>query len=403
MPRLRSIGLVVLLAAVTTVCAGAAPFAIVTNNHDRTLHVLDLGTSPPTLSGPFFTGGELGGSATTILDVAVTPDGHWALVSNFAGDTVYRIDLSNPTAPVVAGSVGLPFSAEDLAVAPDGSYALVTGGSGENRLSVLTIEPFALETTYTLITPGATASCVAIGADSRTVVLCDPANDQILSVVVDPGVGASLETAHATGSFPVNATFSPNGQTVLVADGGDGAVTVFEVTAPGTLVPGTTPSVGSGLPGNQQSIAFSPGGSEAYVLSEGSSPDQLSVLDVLGPGNVTLAMSGAADLLGDASGAIRLGVDALAVAPAGDRLLATNPGGNGSPSADVSVVDLSTFGVTAAPTGSDGPTAVDVFAPFVGAPPPAPKEVPTLAGSGLLALSLLLAVAALLALRPGPG
>ncbi len=401
MPRLRSIGLIALLMVCTAASAGAAPFAVVTNNHDRTLHVLDLGSSPPALSGPFFTAGELGGSGTSILDVATTPDGHYALVSNFAGDTVYRVDLSNPAAPVVSGSATLPFSAEDIAVAPDGTYALVTGGYGENRFSVLEIEPFGLETTYTLTTAGATASCVAIGADSQTVVLCDPVNNQILSVLLSYGVGASAETVHATGLFPVNATFSPDGQTVLVADGGDGAVTVFEVTAPGTLAPGTTPSVGSGLPGNQQSIAFSPGGSEAYVLSEGSSPDQVSVLDVLGPGNVTLATAGAANLLGDASGALRLGVDALAVAPAGDRLLAANPGGNGAPSDDVSVVDLTSFVVSAAMTNSDGPTAIDVFAPY--AAPPAAAEVPTLAGWGLLALGALLAAAALLALRPSAG
>ncbi len=397
----RAIAAVAATLAATS--AGAAPFAVVTNNHDRTIHVLDLGSSPPALSGPFFTGGELGAGGTSILDVAVTPDGHYALVSNFAGDTVYRIDLSNPTSPVVSGAVALSFSPEDIAIAPDGSYALVTGGFGEPQFAELEIEPFGLEATYTLTTPGAGASCVAIGPDNRTAVLCDTGNDRVLSLLVDQGVGAIAETVHVTGSFPVNATFSPDGRTVLVADGGDDAVTVFEVTAPGTLAPGTTPSVG-GLPGNQQSIAFSPGGAEAYVLSEGSSPDQVSVLDVLGPGHATLATAGAADLMGDASGAIRLGLDALAVAPAGDRLLATNPGGNGSPSDDVSVVDLTSFAVAAAMTHSDGPTAVDVFAPFAGAPPPpGATEVPTLAGWGLLALGAFLAAAALLALRPSAG
>lgn len=398
MRHIGQVTLAIVLALAATAALEAAPFALETNNHDRTMHVLDLGTSPPTLYGPFFTSDELGTSDTSILDVAVTPDNRFALVSNFAGDTVYRIDLANPTAPSVEGSVGLSFSAEDIDIAPDGSFAMVTGGLGESHVALLDLAPFALTTTYTVTTSSAGASCVAIGPDGQTVVLCDSNNDRIIYGVVDPASGLMSESTLATGSFPVNAAFSPDGKTVIVANAGDTSVNVYQVTAPGTLVAGTPPSVGSGLPGGQQSIAFSPGGSEAYVLSEDPSPDQISVLDVLGPGTVILASSGAADLLGDASGAFRLGVDAIAVSPDGDLLLATNPSGTGSPSDDVSLVDLSTFGVTGSATNSDLPTGVATFAPASTAAP-----IPATGGPALLALGLLLAAGALSALRPSAG
>ncbi len=352
--------------------AGAAPFALVTSNHDRTIHVLDLGTSPPMLSGPFFVGGELGSSGS-ILDVATfsfddssTPpvETRFALVSNFASNTVYRIDLTTPTAPTVAASVTLPFSPEDVAIAPFGTYAVVTGGSGSNQLAVLDLDPLTLTGVYTLTTPGAAASCVAISPDGQRVVLCDSANDRIVfGLIVPETASLSSESTLATGSFPVNAAFSPDGDTLLVANGGDGTVSVFEIAgSPGTLSAGTTPTV-SGLPGEQQSIAFAPDGSQAFVLSEDPSPDQVSVLDVLGPGNVTLSAAGAADLPGDASVNLRLGVDALAVSLDGDLLLAANPGGSGAPAADLALVDLTTtpFTVSSAATASDAPAAVAVL------------------------------------------
>lgn len=82
--------------------AYSAPFAVVANEFDRTINTIDLGTGPPTVFGPFL-GGQLGGSGL-LQDVATTPDGNFALLGNSELQTVFLIDVSDPTNPTLAGS-----------------------------------------------------------------------------------------------------------------------------------------------------------------------------------------------------------------------------------------------------------------------------------------------------------
>ena len=287
--------------------AYSAPFAVVANESDLTIQTIDLGTDPPTVIGPFL-GGQLGGSGL-LQDVAVatTPDGNFALVGNSGIQTVFRIDVSDPTNPTLAGSINIGLGSVDgeidIAIAPNGQFALAVGGL-ENQVAIIDLAPFTLATTYTLTTPVSTTGCIAIAPDNQTVIVCDTFNNRIIFGLIDPSSGLTSETTLAAGNTPINATISPaDGQTVLVANfivvdifiiPAD-TVSVFRITGPGMVVAGMTPTV-SGLPGAQQSIAFSPDGDRAYVVSVPPSPSQLSELLINGPGDVSLG-PGVADLL----------------------------------------------------------------------------------------------------------
>jgi len=285
--------------------AYSAPFAVVANEFDRTINTIDLGTGPPTVFGPFL-GGQLGGSGR-LQDVATTPDGNFALVGNSGIQTVFRIDVSDPTNPTLAGSINIGLGSVDgeidIAIAPNGQFALAVGGL-ENQVAIIDLAPFTLATTYTLTTPVSTTGCIAIAPDNQTVIVCDTFNNRIIFGLIDPSSGLTSETTLAAGNTPINATISPaDGQTVLVANfivvdifiiPAD-TVSVFRITGPGMVVAGMTPTV-SGLPGAQQSIAFSPDGDRAYVVSVPPSPSQLSELLINGPGDVSLG-PGVADLL----------------------------------------------------------------------------------------------------------
>ena len=169
MKKMIAIFLFVTLVSIPVVWAG--PWAVVANYNDRTIHTIDLGTVPPTLYGPFLAG-QLGDSGE-LLDVAVTPNGRYALVSNIALLPVYRVDLSDPTNPVLAGTVDIGFQAEDIAISPNGNFALVTDGTFSNRLAIIDLSTFTLTTVYTLTTAGAFARAVAIAPDNQTVIICD--------------------------------------------------------------------------------------------------------------------------------------------------------------------------------------------------------------------------------------
>jgi 6-phosphogluconolactonase (cycloisomerase 2 family) len=348
------------------------PWLVVADEFDQTIHVIDLFMDPPAVYGPFLAG-QLG-TGGVLLDVAITPDHHYALVSNFDANTVYRIDLRNPTSPVVTGSVDIGFPPEDIAIAPNSQFALLTDGGNESRFAILDLPTFKLKATYTLTTPNAGAQAIAIGLDSQTVVICDFYNNRIIYGILDPNTGLVTESILPTGQGPMNAAISPDGKTLLVANIYTDTVNVFQITAPGVIQQGANPTV-SGLPGGQQSIAFAPDGKRAYVVSVASFPDQLSYLQVNSPGNVILGLAGAANLLSNTDCGF-FGVDVLAITPDGKYALVGNPCDEGSLiSQQVSNVDLSNWDVTSINTNSQYPIGLAI-ADNTYVPPRVPSMTP---------------------------
>jgi len=353
----------------------ADPWAVVADFNDRTIHTIDLGTSPPMVYGPFLSG-QLGGSGS-LIDVAVTPDGRFALVSNFDDHTVYKIDLTDPTSPSLAGSANIGFAPEDIAITPDGIYALVTDGWAVNRIALLRVSDMSLINTYTLTTSSAGAECVA--TDGRWVVVCDSDNDRIIYGAFDESNVMNGENTLSTGDAPLNAVFSPDRQTLLVANDHDGTVTVYQVSGSGITSSGSV----SGLPGGQQSLAFSPDGTRAYVISDDPSPDQLSWLSITGPGSASQGGAGVANLLSDVTSGF-LGVDVLAVTPDGRYALAGNPSTIVTPSHNLARIDLNDFSVSTITVNSDFPAGIAIFSRYT----PGPTAVPTMNEWGVILLAL---------------
>ena len=367
---------------------GNQTWAIVANYYERTISTINLSTDPPTVYGPFLSG-QLGDNDTYLLDVVVTSDGHYALVTNFVEEKVYFIDLSNPTNPSLAGSVDIGFRAEDIAITPDNKYALVTDGSGIQQIALIDISSMSLKTTYTL-SDNLTATCVA--TNGNLVVICAYDNNSLIYGQFDPDNVISSENIITT-NRPINATFSPDGQTLLVANALNASISVFQASG-STITPGTPSTIG--VPDYPQSIAFSPDGTKAYLVSVGPSLDNLSWLQINGPGNVSLGEAGVAELLSDVNGYL-YGVDVLAITPDGNYALAGNPNVDDSGNSDnVSLINLSDFSVTSINTNTQYPTGIAVFQRYN----PTPSlPVPTLTEWGMIILSLLLAVSAFLFVR----
>ncbi len=331
--------------------SGGPGWAVVTNFSNASIDTIDLSTN--TAYGPFL-GGSLGGGGS-LWEVAVTPDGHYALVANFSGQTVYRVDLSNPASPVLAGSVSVPLYAEDMAISPDGTFAMVTDGSQSNQICVINLSTFTLQTTYTV--PGSTyITSIAIAPDNQTWVAADREDNVIYYGTYSLGPGFAYTGSKSTPS-PNDVAISPDGQTALVTNEYSASVSAFSITGPGTLVAGNT--VG-GLPSTPQSTAFSPGGATAYVHSL-ASPARISWLTVTAPGTIALGAAGAATLTGF-GGSTYYGVDGLAVTPDGQRLVVGNTGGTSA----VDLVDTSAFGVTNLATPGSYPVGVATFMAFSG-------------------------------------
>ena len=325
--------------------AWAAPWGVVANvgwfdpldpdSAHEAIYTLDLGTTPPTVYGPFLEGQlvpldpvtnepQYGGQ---MLDVAYIPGTNDALISNFGASTVYRINFDNPTKPRLVGSVLLQVGtdpldpdfksmfAEDIAVTTDGKLAIVADGGFASRIAFINLETLTLNSLFELyegvpfdpadppavLPPLFYANAVAITPDNKTVIMADyfsgvalygrinSAGDGLESVSglhLCPNWDAVAETCGVDDylSWPVNVSISPDGKTALLADAMMGMVTVLNITGPGQVqagapfqlwgFPDTYADFLAGQParGHCQSIAFAPDGKRAYMLQNDNYP-----------------------------------------------------------------------------------------------------------------------------------
>jgi len=368
-----------------TFSAFGANWAVISNHVDCTIQTIDLSTDPATIYGPFLAN-QLGTAG--LNDLALTPDGKYALVSSYYGGILYRIDITDPTNPTLAGSIAFPvipgapdpyyFTPQDIAVAPNGNFAVISSGRSllippqppTNMFAIIDLTTFTFTTTYTLTTTNGSAQAIAIAGDNQTVIMADraggslspPYPGRIIYGVINPATGLTSESTLPTGinSYPINVTISPDGQTVLISGNTD-YISVFQITGPGIVVPGT-PATVLGLPGRQQSIAFSPDGQKAYALSTTPVPHLFSWLQITGPGVVNLGGASVATLFTSGKDYRLLGVDVVAVTPDNNFALVTNPSQPGdTTSRNVALVNLSTFAVSSIPTDSNYPMGVACF------------------------------------------
>jgi len=349
--------------------AFAGPWGIVVNVSSRNIQTIDLGQSPPKVYGPFLTG-SLGTSGEEILDVAITPDSNYALISNFQGHKVYRIDISDPTNPVLAGSLTLgSFYPEDIAISPNGQFAVISDGSYNRELAFINLSSFSNYSLYTMTSSNLYAQAVAIGNDNSTVIMCDYYTKRIVFGRVNASLtGLVSESNFPSDGYPINISISPDGSTVLIANPEGSLVGVYQIIGPGNVVIGSTPKV-TGFHERPQSIAFSPDGKKAYVVCSNTSGSLLtfSWLQVNGPGNVTMGGERVTNLHAYAYYEY-FGIDALAVAPAGNYAIAGNPSSNVDSRSRVSLINLSNYQATAIDATQSDAKGVALFNEIVFAP-----------------------------------
>jgi hypothetical protein len=251
-------------------------------------------------------------------------------------------------------------------------------------LAFIDVKNFTLTSLFNLGTLSAQA--VAIAPDNKTVLLADYFGGKIHYGTINATkdglenlntlwlCDAEVVADTCTGSLalPVNIAISPDGKTALVAASsstfydpdlgfgfyGTDLVNVLEIRGPGDVVPGA-PFFLHGLPGSinttggggQQSIQFR-SNKKAYVVSQrtGGETNQLSLIQILGPGCAAVRDPGMVDLLGVASSQL-FGVDVLGIA--GTKALVGHASSSDDPANpyfnNVAYVDLSTGRMTPVP------------------------------------------------------
>ncbi len=224
----------------------------------------------------------------------INVDGVNKILTNPAPDNITIIDLG-VSPPKVIGQLDAPGSVigppQSVAIAPDESIALVVASTKINPSD-----------------PGTTVP------------------DNELSVIdlttSPPAVMATLEL----GVSPTGVSFSPDGTLVLVANRGDGTVSVLSVNGK-TLTPVGTIHLGDAKSGPCH-VAFLPDGKHALVTRDGD--HRISVLSIEG--------SKVEDTKAYMVGGVR--PYSISISPKGDLAVVTNQGGGQGDTDTISVIDL---------------------------------------------------------------
>src|SRR6218665_1103065 len=243
--------------------------AYVTNYNSGSVSVIDTvtGTVTKTITvGSYPVGG------------AVTPDGSTVYVTNRASGSVSRIDTATGTVTKTITVGGQPGG---VVVTPDGSTVYVT-----NRASgSVSVIDTATGTVTKTITVGTNPVGVAVAPDGSTVYVTTQGSDSVS--VIDRATGTVTKTI-TVGTNPVGVAVAPDGSTVYVPNQGSDSVSVID-TATGTVT--KTITVGT----NPVGVAVAPDGSTVYVvnLTSGS----VSVID-RATGTVTKTITVGTDSFG---------------------------------------------------------------------------------------------------------
>src|SRR5262245_34587654 len=224
----------------------------------------------------------------------VNVDGVNQIVQNPPPDNVTIIDLG-VSPPKVVGQLDAPGSVvgppQSVAIAPDESIALVASSTKKDP------------------------------SDPKKTI-----NDNMLSVIDLKASPPAVIGKVQVGASPTGVSFSPDGKLVLVANRGDGTVSIFTVNGK-TLTP-----AGSILLGDAKSgpchVAFLPDGKRALVTRDGD--HRISVLSVDG--------SKVEDTKAFMVGGVR--PYGMTISPKGDLAVVTNNGGGQGDTDIISVIDV---------------------------------------------------------------
>lgn len=197
-----------------------------------------------------------------ILDVAIDNNCTHAFVTSFNSKTMFQIDLCAIPARV-AGSAVSPTFLEDVAVTPDGKYALSVDGSASNQ----DIVSYSARLNAFVSTLPTSAQAVAISPECRDLVLtAQYFNNSVHRFVINPN--GSLEDSGQSfpaGTNPINIIFSPNGQFAFVANsnGSNSNISVLSTLIPDNVILlGSTPSSDG-----PQSLAITRDGRHLFALT----------------------------------------------------------------------------------------------------------------------------------------
>lgn len=216
-------------------------------------------------------------------DIAVSPNGNLAYVTNAADDSVSVIDTDSQ---MVTATIKVGSSPRDVEIAPDGARLYVSNRN-DDSLSVIDTTSKTIVTTLSV---GSEPQGLGVTPDGSLLFVTNSGSDAVS--VVDTDSNTTLATI-SVGNSPRDVGVTPDGTRAFVTNQDDDTVTVIDVAARAVVdangsAAGTAISVGD----NPTNLAVAPDGGQVFVANQSDSlsvikADDFEVASVSVPGNPT--------------------------------------------------------------------------------------------------------------------
>jgi YVTN family beta-propeller protein len=295
-----------------------SPALLVLNKADQALAIVDPATGKVVAKVAVGAGPH---------EVAVSADGRFAYVGNYGqqtpGNTISVVDLP-PQAELHRVDLG-PLQR------PHGM--LVAGGkvyfTAETNRLIARYDPVADKVDWLFGTGQATTHMLVANADASLIFTANIGSNSISAIERVPGPAGWSETVIPVGKGPEGIDWSPDGQQVWAATGGDGGVSIIDVASKKVI---ETLSVGTK---RTNRLKFTPDGK--LVLLSDRDGDELVVLD-------------AATRKERARLKMGRNPEGIQITPNGSLAYVAQEGAN-----DVAIVDLRTLTITGHISTGNGP------------------------------------------------
>jgi len=234
-----------------------------------------FGTSNARLTSFSIPGGVQGPSVVAGFnpeDIAITPDGRYAVIPTEGTNQVIIMDLATMT-PATTLSVSTPSSPQSVVISTDGLFAYV-GSPGSPSIAVIDLTTHTLSST--VLTSPVNGRNLAITKDGTTLYVANSTSNNIYALNIASNTGSfvlnSAGSAPAVFSTPVALALSPINTTAYVPCFGTSTVVTFDTATNRVIGSPIALSLGP------NDIAINSAGTKAYVSCNTAA--SLSVIDL---------------------------------------------------------------------------------------------------------------------------
>ncbi len=273
-----------------------------------------------------------------VIDVALTRDGHIAVVSSFLTKTFYQLCLWDIRHPRIVRTATADTYLEDVELTPGNIFALSVDGSASNQ----DIVSYSLKMNTIISSIPTSAQAVAISPKCNGLVLTAKYDDDQVHVfhIDHKGVLTDTGLEFPAGVNPININFSPDGEFAFISNASN-AISVLSTVFPDNI------SLISTVPSSNQPQSMVITRAGRYLFSLGLVNVDIYNFDPVS-GNLTLARSFAHGL----DIVSYYGVDQIALDHEEKKLFISGQG---------QVAVFTTFGVKLGTvTGVEGPGGLDI-------------------------------------------